>query len=169
MPGSGAFDEGSSPLARGPQWLPCSIFSNLGLIPARAGTTRPQRRINPPAGAHPRSRGDHLSPRVTLFWWLGSSPLARGPQRYVVPKGQITGLIPARAGTTDVRSLMPSSCWAHPRSRGDHTRNIHRMITGMGSSPLARGPPVWNGIKGAIDGLIPARAGTTIRAGGVEL
>ena len=72
-------------------------------------------------------------------------------------------LIPARAGNTIIRSEMPLSSSAHPRSRGEHrlARCDHPLDTG--SSPLARGTRMrlsW-GYGGRR--LIPARAGNTSR------
>ena len=53
--------QGSSPLARGPHSACLRRFRLVGLIPARAGTTRsccPSRACR---RAHPRSRGEHLA------------------------------------------------------------------------------------------------------------
>ena len=52
---------------------------------------------------------------------------------------------------------------AHPRSRGDHMVVFLWWCPARGSSPLARGPRHFSRLSGAIDGLIPARAGTTLR------
>ena len=114
--------------------------------------------------AHPRSRGDHVSPKAPALSASGSSPLARGPLGGK-PKIQVEeGLIPARAGTTcqDARRCRP--CWAHPRSRGDHTTSPGARVRNVGSSPLARGPPIQRGYAAHHVGLIPARAGTTRRS-----
>ena len=51
--------EGSSPLARGPLDCPGLRHGARGLIPARAGTTLQQHRLQQHQRAHPRSRGDH--------------------------------------------------------------------------------------------------------------
>ena len=113
---------GSSPLARGPlASLPWAWFG-VGLIPARAGTTRFFGRRDIGYGAHPRSRGDHSAPLPLLIRPLGSSPLARGPlykQGYIYLRA---GLIPARAGTTTAHRRPGLHGRAHPRSRGDHVR-----------------------------------------------
>ena len=73
--------QGSSPLARGTPNEPLKATSGMGLIPARAGNTVLCVVFPTQDGAHPRSRGEHLSagaPRVTA---AGSSPLARGTRR----------------------------------------------------------------------------------------
>ena len=112
--------------------------------------------------AHPRSRGEHLSP----VWWnsctVGSSPLARGTRLHIERHALGHGLIPARAGNTPlcVRWACPS--WAHPRSRGEHTSAAAGSSPVRGSSPLARGTllTIFDGLKAV--GLIPARAGNTM-------
>ena len=69
---------GSSPLARGT--LPDATKSELspGLIPARAGNTFRPHSSERRGGAHPRSRGEHLSKDRHRAIAAGSSPLARG-------------------------------------------------------------------------------------------
>ena len=151
---------GSSPLARGPRCPESHYSARTRLIPARAGTTAPVFGGRVGAWAHPRSRGDHfLADDFAARRW-GSSPLARGPPPNDHPRIHEYGLIPARAGTTPppyqplVRvGLIPAragttpqslpwsrSCWAHPRSRGDHHSGEIRRPSAGGSSPLARGP-----------------------------
>ena len=72
---------GSSPLARGPRSEGPSRSTEAGLIPARAGTTAMQLGNSQTARAHPRSRGDHMLEATPEPGYVGSSPLARGPQR----------------------------------------------------------------------------------------
>ena len=78
------------------------------------------------------------------------------------------GLIPARAGTTEINLSGWATGGAHPRSRGDHLNDQGRSQRIQGSSPLARGPlSCWSSqIRSA--GLIPARAGTTEELAGHE-
>ena len=136
---------------------------SCGLIPARAGTTASCTHALLRPGAHPRSRGDHTVGRIRVFTVGGSSPLARGPRAVHVVHTSHRGLIPARAGTTGMPSAIASRLRAHPRSRGDHRFSSHGPITWMGSSPLARGPPSTSDRTSTSTGLIPARAGTTMR------
>ena len=81
----------------------------------------------------------------TITLRKGSSPLARGPLGGTIKAEVISGLIPARAGTTYPAQVPPAGCRAHPRSRGDHS--LWEMVYGhlLGSSPLARGPLVFAG------------------------
>ena len=152
---------GSSPLARGPPRRSQRLNVQSGLIPARAGTTSAEVETPAPAGAHPRSRGDHASLFSPPALFLGSSPLARGPPAYAPYGNGPFGLIPARAGTTSPRGYSANGNGAHPRSRGDHELDGLVIALHTGSSPLARGP-LHSSVPGAgAGGLIPARAGTT--------
>ena len=51
-------------------------------------------------GAHPRSRGEHVSGLGVTIISLGSSPLARGTPKLRESISAAPGLIPARAGNT---------------------------------------------------------------------
>ena len=111
--------QGSSPLARGTHnGSPVSLNLN-GLIPARAGNTTHRPPYPWHRRAHPRSRGEHCVMKWTAWATRGSSPLARGTQRFHVHGSPFVGLIPARAGNT--------FWW------------LFAFISGLGSSPLARG------------------------------
>ena len=109
--------------------------------------------------AHPRSREEHSSTARISKPPPGSSPLARGTRHSRTTARVSPGLIPARAGNTHRGSPGYLSCWAHPRSRGEHVFQAFGEVSEQGSSPLARGTPenlVW--ATGG-EGLIPARAG----------
>ena len=71
---------GSSPLARGTLKHTADIAPENGLIPARAGNTYARARIAHNGGAHPRSRGEHITGDMLASKAAGSSPLARGTQ-----------------------------------------------------------------------------------------
>ena len=153
---------GSSPLARGTRFIAASEVTAKGLIPARAGNTVLSTLTGVTAGAHPRSRGEHTSSFVRRDSQLGSSPLARGTH----PEGELNahfpGLIPARAGNTDLAGHNVHRFRAHPRSRGEHFYQSPLAGGFWGSSPLARGTPGADLPPAASTGLIPARAGNTI-------
>ena len=135
----------------------------VGLIPARAGSTVPTRGTRWLGRAHPRSRGEHPGGMVNVIVWSGSSPLARGARRRSTPPGRSLGLIPARAGSTEPGDLLAHLGEAHPRSRGEHRRAASTGEVPAGSSPLARGAPDGGGAADGAVGLIPARAGSTVR------
>ena len=152
---------GSSPLARGT--LPLGdLHGNIdGLIPARAGNTILAFPFVENLGAHPRSRGEHRLPLNTVYEDMGSSPLARGTQVALEYGVRRHGLIPARAGNTLQGSTASPQWWAHPRSRGEHSRYMTGYELIYSSSPLARGTLGEDLEQGPVRGLIPARAGNT--------
>ena len=98
------FDKGSSPHARGPRWESFECHHLKRIIPACAGSTRPQ----PPRTASAD----------------GSSPHARGPLLEYVTKYTLSGIIPACAGSTFNDVLGLSLIQDHPRMRGVHFRNV---------------------------------------------
>ena len=152
---------GSSPLARGlPEQVRIGSLE-VGIIPARAGFTRPPSPSGPPSEDHPRSRGVYVTTWPQRWMRSGSSPLARGLQPVAADHLAVRGIIPARAGFTDaIRAMMPAAT-DHPRSRGVYQREEREKRTMLGSSPLARGLLcVCLGV-GVSAGIIPARAGFT--------
>ena len=89
---------GSSPLARGLLLILSSLRLGMGIIPARAGFTKPVAATRASPWDHPRSRGVY-SIRDSM----------------VTPP---SGIIPARAGFTFLHSSCWGGGWDHPRSRG---------------------------------------------------
>ena len=100
---------------------------------------------------------DSAKPQLTA----GSSPLARGKPRRLGPRHGDCGLIPARAGKTPPRKPPWTSTWAHPRSRGENPSARVVGASAAGSSPLARGKPLFSPSLRFGGRLIPARAGKT--------
>ena len=154
---------GSSPLARGTLASLKNRVLARGLIPARAGNTERRRFRDRRAWAHPRSRGEHVSLSQSAPERSGSSPLARGTHAHNLRLLSGGGLIPARAGNTRLFLLRGGNMRAHPRSRGEHRRSWPRLIASLGSSPLARGTLPERPAPRDSGGLIPARAGNTVR------
>ena len=112
-----------------------------GIIPARAGFTRPAARRRRADGDHPRSRGVYRIAWGSLTPPRGSSPLARGLQPCVTVVVVVRRIIPARAGFTTPRSPASPTSSDHPRSRGVYAPSWSASREPMGSSPLARGLP----------------------------
>ena len=138
--------QGSSPLARGTRRERHRDRVPGGLIPARAGNTRPSSQSRFQTRAHPRSRGEHMSGSSHWLLSSGSSPLTRR--------------------NTTRRSVVTRLPGAHPRSRGEHHSNRRPKPQLRGSSPLARGTLYRQDIKSGHAGLIPARAGNTFKISG---
>ena len=159
------------------------LSDHLGIIPARAGFTRSRahRPLTPPD--HPRSRGVYrhktgrgdvahgssplarglLFGRFSTFHGKGSSPLARGLQRLRSMEARGRRIIPARAGFTPTARRRPTGQRDHPRSRGVYCAARDEILDPWGSSPLARGLPGSEKLVDAVDRIIPARAGFTVR------
>ena len=74
---------------------------------------------------------------------LGSSPLARGLLKEKVAGIRQNRIIPARAGFTVERRTVMKFRTDHPRSRGVYALATLKESGVEGSSPLARGLPIW--------------------------
>ena len=96
-----------------------------------------------------------------IDWTQGSSPLTRGKQPARLASWRAVGLIPAHAGKTLRRPRRRQQRGAHPRSRGENTRNHKLGLPSKGSSPLTRGKRGFVGGHAGGRGLIPAHAGKT--------
>ena len=162
------FCSGSSPLARGPRADGLADAALGGLIPARAGNTWFRAGCALIRRAHPRSRGEHRQLKTDDLLALGSSPLARGTRIFGGPHDDYSGLIPARAGNTQVEGLETLEARAHPRSRGEHIVPRQNGKGSVGSSPLARGTQRPLIASPPPHGLIPARAGNTFLQGATD-
>ena len=112
---------GSSPLARGAPQQIIGRLSSHRLIPTGAGSTFCVVLIRCLVQAHPRWRGEHRLNTTTRTAYRGSSPLARGARTANSIRQQTLGLIPAGAGSTSPRCVLPRRAGAHPRWRGEHS------------------------------------------------
>ena len=154
---------GSSPLARGLliNWI--ESVPQRGIIPARAGFTRPPTWEFSRSSDHPRSRGVYLSGCRRPPTWEGSSPLARGLRQAHTRRLPRERIIPARAGFTPPGVSSRTSPRDHPRSRGVYVNADGDYVLRDGSSPLARGLQPTTVTSPAKPRIIPARAGFTRR------
>ena len=132
---------GSSPHVRGARVGPACAVSVAGIIPACAGSTGPRGTPQRHHGDHPRMCGEHPKGLPFLSMSSGSSPHVRGAPAHHERQGQGSGIIPACAGSTAVRSTRRSTSGDHPRMCGEH------------GLPVAQGT--------GVDGIIPACAGST--------
>ena len=132
-----------------------------GIIPARAGFTPRQGQGAQGGADHPRSRGVYAPHPLPGRLGRGSSPLARGLRRSASTVSTPSGIIPARAGFTPVRSTHRCGCRDHPRSRGVYHPYPGKIENYIGSSPLARGLPRKIRPRPRRRRIIPARAGFT--------
>ena len=173
---------GSSPLTRGKLHLETPRGDVRRLIPAHAGKTACSSRAGVALEAHPRSRGENLTPAGRLVIDGGSSPLTRGKRkiaqvmRFEVGSSPLTRgkrtypprgvarprLIPAHAGKTSALTMSARDDSAHPRSRGENTTSTLKVPQTRGSSPLTRGKLQRPLAADTVAGLIPAHAGKTV-------
>ena len=157
---------GSSPLARGLRERGPSGLIGGGIIPARAGFTRVKHLRDFSSGDHPRSRGVYARPASGADRGRGSSPLARGLQAEEFLIILDPRIIPARAGFTLHHPALFLLTRDHPRSRGVYMAITVPSNARTGSSPLARGLPRRGSRTPGPVGIIPARAGFTLRGAG---
>ena len=162
----GSLTGGSSPRVRGKPQRATLRIHRTGLIPARAGKTRPRRGARRPGRAHPRACGENEWVDVLGFEKSGSSPRVRG--KLVHDRHDRAGarLIPARAGKTAAVSVSRANCPAHPRACGENSRIASPTRPRVGSSPRVRGKPRLHRRTPVSFRLIPARAGKTVIADG---
>ena len=152
---------GSSPRVRGKRLMVKSSVADSGLIPARAGKTRPPHQARRRQRAHPRACGEnHEHARMNPFA-RGSSPRVRGKRVSGWWRRGVSGLIPARAGKTPSAPRKGRQSPAHPRACGENVELDCLALPGAGSSPRVRGKRHWRDPLRKCAGLIPARAGKT--------
>ena len=153
--------DGSSPLTRGKPLSVIRIAALPRLIPAHAGKTMCRRASSVVTSAHPRSRGENMTPESDARPNRGSSPLTRGKQASALRMSETARLIPAHAGKTRAPTAQTRTQTAHPRSRGENPTSIPLYLRLAGSSPLTRGKPTCRPVASSREGLIPAHAGKT--------
>ena len=156
---------GSSPRGRGALLGGQPGHHPHGIIPARAGSTLPQRRRTRSRRDHPRAGGEHASGSVCMTAKMGSSPRGRGARLVAAAGRAIPGIIPARAGSTSVLATVNAGTRDHPRAGGEHDTMNTTEMSAKGSSPRGRGARRERYDELDAEGIIPARAGSTQPAG----
>ena len=106
--------------------------------------------------------GEHSPAPATGFRDGGSSPRGRGTRGFIGVSFRAWRIIPAWAGNTSGRSIVPYHQRDHPRVGGEHNHTGIPTAPNEGSSPRGRGTPsVLSRQIGAIR-IIPAWAGNTL-------
>ena len=115
------------------------------------------------AADHPRPRGVYGGGGGVSLGAAGSSPPARGLRAGAWCPPRWCRIIPARAGFTLGWACRHRLGWDHPRPRGVYSGVGMSPPSRLGSSPPARG--LRGGAAAPVEcaGIIPARAGFTIR------
>ena len=152
---------GSSPLVRGARASLTRSWSMSRIIPARAGSTSCTSRQRGARWDHPRSCGEHSVAIEVAPISQGSSPLVRGAPLLIRFFCQHRGIIPARAGSTEIPKGEQVNGRDHPRSCGEHQRDALEEHRSEGSSPLVRGAQCGHTWTCRQHRIIPARAGST--------
>ena len=93
-------DEGSSPRARGAGSLQKVTDAQSGIIPARAGSRYRSCLPCRESRDHPRARGEQSINHGKASDFVGSSPRARGAAVIMADDIRLSGIIPARAGSS---------------------------------------------------------------------
>ena len=91
----------------------------------------------------------------------GSSPHVRGARRPRQPGIRPNGIIPACAGSTQVRLRRRPWTEDHPRMCGEHRSGFNALFFLTGSSPHVRGARKDSPLRRCHSGIIPACAGST--------
>ena len=140
----------------------------MGIIPACAGSTVPAGRISPSCRDHPRMCGEHCCTCALMPAIVGSSPHVRGALSDQEGTYQAIGIIPACAGSTAPHGRTARPKRDHPRMCGEHSFNIHQFAGEQGSSPHVRGARSGGSSVSLLMGIIPACAGSTKGAFGIQ-
>ena len=91
-----------------------------GIIPAYAGSTGVHGHSLSQGADHPRIRGEHAAGAGDVLALTGSSPHTRGARAGYGARRQLSGIIPAYAGSTCTSRPPGALKWDHPRIRGEH-------------------------------------------------
>ena len=97
-------DTGSSPRVRGTVARGDVRHRPPGIIPARAGNNRQSPGWPVPPWDHPRACGEQLEPSSMTRMRTGSSPRVRGTGPVFEAAPRLDGIIPARAGNSNMES-----------------------------------------------------------------
>ena len=148
---------------RGSQSHCDAVAIATGIIPAHAGLTAMQLTAAIESRDHPRACGAHAAARRLTTTHTGSSPRMRGSRRKSPCMAGSSGIIPAHAGLTLVRSRSAQRLRDHPRACGAHQKIDVAVKWNMGSSPRMRGSRQERHPRQRRGGIIPAHAGLTPR------
>ena len=153
---------GSSPRARGAVNGAYGARCHVGIIPARAGSSRPIRTSGCAIWGHPRVCGEQSRFRSSAPLRSGSSPRVRGAGRHYPQADQPQGIIPACAGSRRGSRACGRPGRDHPRVCGEQEWVAAGGTERQGSSPRVRGAASATGVRVLRHGIIPACAGSSV-------
>ena len=155
---------GSSPRTWGA--LPACVDrrTEMGIIPADAGSTMFRMESNILSQDHPRGCGEHRWNSRHMVLIHGLSPRMRGARSRQKDRPKPTWIIPADAGST-LNGMRATQCPTdHPRGCGEHCFDGREFLSAPGSSPRMRGAQTIAIARLWIERIIPADAGSTVPA-----
>ena len=152
---------GTSPRARGKHAMIFNQQISIRNIPACAGKTWLPRNTRMRPMEHPRVRGENRAQRRQECRVEGTSPRVRGKLRSSENSTVANRNIPACAGKTFRGKQPPAPEKEHPRVRGENATTFKSCKYSFGTSPRARGKPLFVLSVVFVLRNIPACAGKT--------
>ncbi len=132
----------------------------VGIIPTRVGTRRPQRRYVAIRRDHPHACGDKAKTYNGGSLAVGSSPRVWGQDDCFTIMPTPEGIIPTRVGTSLTQASTYRGSRDHPHACGDKQNNFRTAGRGLGSSPRVWGQGYSPFSSSTSDDIIPTRVGT---------
>ena len=132
-------NQGSPPHTRGTRYYCQGRCNKFGITPAYAGNTPTEHIHLTNMEDHPRIRGEHVMSGRIFGTLTGSPPHTRGTLLYYRSCLCGKGITPAYAGNTIILHYRSKHNGDHPRIRGEHCRNICRIVRDIGITPAYAG------------------------------
>ena len=98
---------------------------------------------------------------MAVYLAAGSPPPTRGTPSCPLSSFSSSGITPAYAGNTRIKTRVQRLPRDHPRLRGEHVIFLIYLIPHVGSPPPTRGTLVCRAVLVAFSGITPAYAGNT--------
>ena len=152
---------GSSPRVWGQEHDVSGLYTVVGIIPTRMGTSCRRFTYRPYCRDHPHAYGDKKKTLSDDSLTVGSSPRVWGQEFCGRIKVADKGIIPTRMGTSEELAPDIANRKDHPHAYGDKTAHWYLRLFCSGSSPRVWGQGKMNGIKNLILRIIPTRMGTS--------
>ena len=159
---SAASAEGSPPRMRGKDESAPLVVWYLGITPAYAGKRGHKVRLQAAGRDHPRVCGEKRVRLAFICGIWGSPPRMRGKAGFLPASSFLTGITPAYAGKSFLRSFSLSLSGDHPRVCGEKARCICSGVGSKGSPPRMRGKGARTHSAAPAAGITPAYAGKRV-------
>ena len=154
--------EGSPPRMRGKGQAGRKVVVELGITPAYAGKSTPDRLFLYHLGDHPRVCGEKPGGRLRELVYPGSPPRVRGKAKRHARLLLPAGITPACAGKRGWLRPAGQRWRDHPRVCGEKALSTFSSRKNSGSPPRMRGKDADPHTKLRRYGITPAYAGKSI-------